>query len=372
MVKLADVTFDGLPDKAVERLDAYAEVTTEVKNKLESKVNEFNEKRNELIDNALAKPKALVKAVGDKVSKVNDSINNLFSGLSTGADMVQIRDRVKAALGGDRSAMEAIGNDAEMLFATKVLGMDSTTGFISKASETLGKLKVIKDTTEYYFNNNNPDKVNNVLNFIRDIGGSDAVDMVDLGSTAALATSVINEIQDWGVPTLLDDIFRAEPNDSGGYDYGYSEDYRFEVGRSVSDLLDPEADLEFLSQLIVHSGDKALLASNPDLPSQLMSNYSFPTGTLPGAVIEGKKTYSSELALFVSTMDTLKPDWFFIDRNGIKVWNLYFIGTASEDLKTLLCSDPLYREAVLSASNYRMVSFSETARELYPMIALVE
>lgn len=423
MVKLTLPSFDGLPDDIVEKLDAYEEVSTEVKNKLVSLTDEFEEGRNEVIDKALSKTKEVIgkakdgfgraqegidavkggvdkakagfSKVQDGIGKARDGIekvkggitnlknsvegtvnevkakvNGVFEGLESGRDLVEIKDRIKGALNGDRSAIELLGKDAEKLFSTKVLGLDESTGLISRSSEIFGKIEVVKDSASYYFGKGSPKNVSNVLGFIRDLGGSEFIDMVDMGAEAALTISVIDEIQSWRIPDLLNDVFKAKPNDSGGYDYGYSDEFRFELGRGVSESLQNNGDLSFIHKLITHAGDKSLLSSNPDFPVQFISSYAFPQGTIPGEHIEGKTTYASELALFIEVMDSLKKDWFYIDRNGEQVWNLYFIGAASEDVITLLKYSDLHREAILAAPNYRMDSFIYTARSLYPMIAL--
>lgn len=410
MVKITIPTFDGVPKDVVETLDAYEEVSNDVKNSLESNITAFKEKRDDLLDKALAGTRGLTdstKAMVDKANgyytdtkakvdsvtgtvkdtydrakgitddlnatynKAKASVNGLFTDLESGRDLLQIKDRISAALKGDRSSLLALGNDAEKLFATNVLGLDGTTGLVTRGSEAFNKVQVLKGKVNHYFGNDSPLRVNNVLSFINDIGDGETVEFLDLGSEGSLLGSVIVDIQDWGVPDLLDDVFKAKVNDEGVYDYGYSEDFRFAVGQSVSGSITESSDLGFVRKLVEHAGPQSLLATNPDFPIQLIAGYTFPDGIVPGESDDPTvKTYSSELETLVTTLDLIKPDWFNVTRGSESVWNLYFISVASADAATLLKQSDVYRDAMLTAPFYRMDSFRSVARQLYPLIAL--
>lgn len=392
MLKIALPTFEGTSKDVVDRLDAYEEVTSEVKNRLESGVEAFKTQRNDLMDKALAgtkditdstkamvaKAKGATSGIKDQIDKGKDlydkgksKVNGLFDGLESGRDLLQVKDRISAALKGDRSSLLALGKDAEKLFATNVLGMDGSSGLISRGSEILGKVEVIKNSVDYYFGNDSPLKVSNILNFIRDTTDVNLLEFLDLGSEASLLSSVISDIQGWGIPSLLDDVFKAKDDGYGKYEYDYSESFRFAVGQSVSGSISGSTDLGFILTLIKHAGPQSLLATNPDFPIQLISGYVFPDGIVPGeSDVVTSKTYSSELGLLVEILDLIKPDWFNATRGSESVWNLYFISVASEDAATLLKQSDVYRDAMLTAPFYRMDSFRSVARQLYPLIAL--
>ncbi|AEH03625.1 hypothetical protein AVT69_gp200 [Pseudomonas phage PhiPA3] len=389
MPTLASASFTGIPTDPVKTVDAYKDVVdTTLQNTLQPKISAFEIG----MDDLLAKTTKVVKGIGSSL---------LGSG---GIDLNQAKDRIVDALKGSRSSIVYLGEALERSINEELTGTDTGTGYVRKATDMLDGVKAIMQNKEYYFENGNFQGVNGIMGFLGDLTNNSILRAVDLGANAAILKGVLSQVSAWGIPDLVDTTFGASWNDQyKRYDYQYDDNFRFTVAKRTSKDLSPGTDLLTIDRIMVHGGDMALVAENPDFPIQLLSSYVFPAGTVPGGPFpvmipdpanpsgpmipdpEGTQTvpnYANELALLLEIMDRLKPDWFyylrrvFIDRNGDgdyyrddKVWNLRVIAQASQDATTLLLTSDEHRDAVLTAPFYKVESATAELKAMYPYFA---
>ena len=372
MVQLATPSFSGVPNALVKEVDAYTEQSAEVKNQLASKITAFGVNADDLIKNTLS----IFKGIGSKI-------------LGSSIDLNIARSRITNALNGSRSAIASLATSVEQSIMGELTGQDAGTGYVRKATDMLDSVKMIINQKEYYFQNGNIDNVNSIIGFMGDLTNNSLVDVFDLGAEAALMKSIIEEVTAWGIPDLIDDSFGAKWVDDH-YEYDYNDEFRFSVVKRASAGLSPNTDLATIERLMLHGGAAALIAENPNFPVQLLQNYTFPDECVPGGPFpvmiddpanpgtdipdpSGAQTqpnYANQLNILVRILNQLKPDWFTTRRNGLPVWNLYFISQASEDATTLLLSNVDYRNAMLTAPFYKMENPRELIKSFYPDAAI--
>lgn len=373
MVQFAVPSFSGLPEDASKKIDAYTETSPELKNELTSKITAFGVSSDSLIEKSLK----VVKGIGSKIA------NN-------GMDLNQARLRIQDALKGSRSAITGLATDLERSIMGEITGTDEGTGYVRKSTDMLNSVKMLINAKEYYFGDGSISSVNNIIGFMGDLSNNSIFKVFDLGAEAALLKGIIEEVTAWGIPDLIDETFGAKWN-GNSYDYDYNAEFRFSVVKRVSATISPSTDLATIERLITHGGATALIADNPNFPAQLLQNYVFPEGTIAGGpypttipdpnfpegpaipnpdVNAGKESYADQLRRLEYILNLLKPDWFETRRNGLLVWNLYFINAASEDAITLLCSNEKYVGAMLTTPFYRIENPLELIKQYYPDAAL--
>lgn len=373
MVQYALPSFTGLPQDISKKVDAYTETASDLKNSLTSKITAFGVSSDSLIEKSLK----AVKGIGSKL-------------MNNGMDLNQARLRIQDALKGSRSAITGLATDLERSIMGEITGTDEGTGYVRKTTDMINSVKMLINSKEYYFGDGSISSVNNIIGFMGDLSNNSIFKVFDLGAEAALIKGIIEEVTAWGIPDLIDETLGAKWN-GNSYDYDYNDDFRFSVVKRASASISPSTDLATIERLMLHGGASALIADNPDFPNQLLRNYVFPEGTIPGGpypttipdpnfpdgpaipnpdVNAGKESYADQLGRLVYILNTLKPDWFETRRNGIPTWNLYFISGASEDAITLLQSNSRYLDAMLTAPFYRIEQPLELIRRYYPDAAL--
>lgn len=358
MTKLTTPMFEGSSADEVTLIDAYAEVDTDVKNELVSKLPNFKDNIQGNIDKALNLGnsfKAKELTIQDKMQQALEAGNlaNIY------------KDRIQNALKGDRNSIMGLADDLANRLGVSLSGIDSVMGFVNRASEIIESTMMLYNGTQTTLKGN-ADRIGILLGLLNTVSGSKIGQITDLGAYSSFASQIIQEMQQWTEPNFLDDVFGATKDDDGNWTYKYDDDYRFEIGRDVSKDLGEGNDLGWLDRLIEHVSPEALLADNPNFPASLLANYVFPLDIVPGTSEANKRTYEDELNKMVRILDKLKPDWFMTTRNGEPVWNLRFLSYASEDAITLFKSNELYRAAIMTAPFYEVDSFRELTLKLYP------
>ncbi len=362
MVKIATPTFEGTGEDDVALIDAYGAPDTEVKNELQSKVQDFNDNISGNIDKALAKGKPLT-----------DKGKQLQSKLAMGMDKARLamdyKRRIDSALKGDRSAILGLSQSLQDSMGINLSGVDSVLGFVTRASEFVESFMFVKDGVRRVLQGD-ASKLGTLMGLMNTVSGSRIGDTLDIGVYTSFVGEMINEMQSWPAPDFLDDLFKGKQDNDGNWSYEIDDDVRFQIGANISSQLGEANDLEWLERLIEHVEPEALLAKNPEFPLQLLSNYVFPPSLIPGEAgdaEEGERNYATELATLVKILDRLKFDWFETKRGDIPVWNLHFISHASEHATILLLSDAKYRDAMLTAPFYKVESFRESVLAVYPL-----
>jgi len=375
MLNLANVSFTGVPNDTVKKIDVLGDVGDELQNSLVSKISAFDTNLDGIISSSLKS----IKGIGDAF-------------LNTGMDLPSARDRIKEALGGSRYAISEISEMLERGITGDMTGMDEGTGYVRGANTMIDSVKLVMDGVDRTFNQSGYKNVSGVMGFIRDLTGNQLIQTFDLGAEAALIRGVITEVSKWGVPELIDETFGAKwDSDNKRYNYDYSDEFRFSVTKRASDSISPSTNLAVIQTLITHGGDKALVAENPAFPTQLLNGYVIPDGCVQGGPFPvdpadpyGPQTvpnYRHQGYSLMKILDTLNPTWFKVERvyqtgddtNPFArdtVWRLEFLQTASEGAKTVLSTDPEVRDALLAAPFYRIESGVNMLKSMYPYIVL--
>lgn len=362
MVNIATPTFEGTGDDDVALLDAYGAPSTDVKNELQSKVQDFNDNITGNINKALATGSSLV-------GKGNQLQAKLAIGMDKARQALEYKQRIENALRGDRSAILGLSQSLQDSMGINLSGVDSVLGFVTRASEFVESLMFVKDGVRREIRGD-ASKLGTLMGLMNTVSGSKIGDTLDIGVYTSFVGEMINEMQSWPAPDFLDDLFKGKQDNAGNWTYEIDDEVRFQIGANVSSQLGEANDLEWLDRLIEHVEPEALLAKNPEFPLQLLSNYVFPPSLIPGEVgdvVDGERNYATELAMLTQILDRLKYDWFETTRGNDTVWNLHFISHASEHATILLLSDARYRDAMLTAPFYKVESFRESVLNIYPL-----
>lgn len=372
-------TFSGLPDSVVKTVDVYSNVSTDLANKLVSKVSAFDTD----LDSIIAGATKMVKGVGTALQ-------------DRGIDLNTAKNRIQDALKGSRSAITDISEMLERSIMSEITGTDEATGYVRGASTMIDSVKLIYDGVQRTFINGDYKNVSGVMGFLSDLTGNSLVKTFDLGAQAALVKGILSEVSDWGIPELIDDTLGATWNkNSNRYDYSYNDEFRFSVTKRASDSLSPTTSLEVIERLMLHGGTKALIADNPAFPDQLLAGYQLPEGCIPGGPYpvmipdpldpEGplvpdptgaqlKSNYFDQGKRLIKILNELKPSWFYVNREVFSgtewrtdtAWNLVYLATTSDDAKSVLSTDPDLFTALLTAPHYRVESGVSMLKVMYP------
>lgn len=372
---LATPSFAGIPDDAVKKIDVYSNLDDGVKNALASKISAFDTDLSGIISKSLK----AVKGIGDELHK-------------SGITLTEAKARIQQALGGSRSAISDISERVERGIMGALTGKDVGTGYVRGVSSMYDSVKVVVDSAVRTFSNSDYKSASGIVGFIRDLSGNQLIQTFDLGAQAALVKGVVSEISGWGIPELLDETYGATWNKTTNvWDYKYDDEFRFSVTKSASDSISPSTSLEVIDRLMTHGGEKALIAENPSFPSQLLSGYVIPDGCVQGGPFplvpnepygqQTKSNYAYEGYTLLKILNTLKPNWFYIQRTYATgksanpfatetVWNLEYLSTASEGAQTVLRTNNDLRDAMLAAPFYRVESGLAMLKNMYPYIVL--
>lgn len=368
MLDLAIPSFIGLPDSPVKKIDPYGEINPEVQNDIASKKTAFELNFNSVIEKATD----MVKKVGSKMG-------------AGGISLPEARDRIKDALSGSRQGISYLAEGLEELILGDMTGKDPGTGYVRKANDMIDGVQLVINGKKATFDQEGFPNIQAITDFIGDLADNTLINVFDLGAEAAIVKGILTQVTGWGIPEIIDETYGAKWNErENRYDYDYDDAFRFSVTKRASEEISPSADLKVIKRLMIHGGPTALIANNPDFPTQLLERYNFPLGIVPGAPDPARPTlwtYQEELALLVEILTTLKPDWYQVQRlveapgetpayKPDLIWNLQFISKASEDARTLLCSDTKYVPVVLTSPFYEITSGKQMLKQMYPYIVL--
>lgn len=371
MVSLAIPTFTGIPDDTIKKIDAYKDVDTSLQNSLVSKISAFDTNLDGIIHGSLS----TLSGIGDKLAK--GEIDPLWA-----------QERIRSALGGSRSAISDIAQTLENEIFGDLTGTDAGTGYVRGANQMADSVKLVMDGVTRTFIQNDYKSVSGVVGFLRDLTGNQLIETFDLGAQAALVRGVLSTVTKWGVPELVDEAFGAKWNtEKDIWEYEYDDEFRFSVTKRASDNISPSTSLAVINTLMLHGGDKALVADNPDFPSQLIAGYVLPEGCVAGGPYpvdpakpygdQTQSNYAYEGWLLKDILNRLKPDWFYTKRTyatGVAnapfatdtVWNLQSLPRASEAAKAVLSTDKDLQSALLAAPFYRVESGIAMMKLMYP------
>lgn len=350
-IQLATPSFFGTPTDEVQQVDAYSQISPEVRNKLVSGVGEFEEGFGSILNNA-------IKSVKDIGSKLTGSPINIQ----------EAKQRIEGALKGSRSDIQYISQTLENSIFGELTGASGGPGYTRTATSMANEIKLIIDNKDILFNQDGFQGVNSIINFLNDLGGSNTlIKTFDLGAEAAVLFGVLTEVSAWGIPDLIDETFGARKvyNDDGSwrYDYSYDDQFRFTLGKRVSSELSPNASLDVILRILEHAGDGSLLAENPTFIETMMSSYTLPVDTDPSM-------YPEILSKFELILDKLQPEWLYINRGDEKVYNLGTFNKLSDHTQLVFLSKEKYYVPVMLGPLYQPKQAIQLLKEFYPNIPI--
>jgi hypothetical protein len=340
---LALPTFMGSPNDQPAVVDAYKEsVSPEQRNSLSTKITSFTSG----LDGAFDKAVGIAKNIGLKLAA--DTVN-----------LPTAMARVKRALKGSRNDIMYLARQTEGLIMSELTGQDPNTKYVKTATDVARGLQLLtgdgKDIIKN-FKSGDYDQMGAMVNFIGDLTNNPAIKLFDLGAEAAILRGVVEEVSAWGIPSLVDDLLKDQPDRT-----------KYAVLKRSANSISERSNLDTLLAYVNVQNDKgvslganALNANTPDFAARVLNNYTFDAGTSP-------KDYPEIITKLVKALDALKPDWFWTTRGNDPVWNLGTLAMASEDTVTLLLTDDRYRDAILTAPFYAPASIEELVETMYPL-----
>jgi hypothetical protein len=342
MVKLATPAFNGSPTDKLAAVDVYGAVDPATKNALTSQVSSFGSSLSETLGGVYNKVASIgTKLLGDK------SIN-----------LDQAKDRIQRAMGGSRNDILALATSAQGAIVSELTGLDPSTNYVRKASELANSVVLITTQGKQLLNRQGYNQAGALMNFVGQLTGNPVFKALDLGAETAMLKGVLTEVSKWGIPSLVDDLIRENTARTGSSKGSYHA-----VSRA-SGTIAMTADISVIKQLIASVGVTALTAGTPNFAQLFLSRYDFKVGTTADQ-------YPALLAELVGVMNSLKPDWFYVIRNGERIVNLAVITTASENAKTLFLSNDEYAGPSMYAPQYKPSTTLSLIKGLYPKIGIL-
>jgi hypothetical protein len=347
-------SFIGLPEDTPAMVDVYNEVSPEVRSSLKSNITSFSSGLTGVYEKAISSTKS-----------IKDMLQN------NGMDLASAKRRLEGALKGSKADILSLGGMFEKTILQDLMGIESPTGVLSKANGAYNSVKMITENGEQIFKGDNYGKMQSIVGFMSDISGNPMLKMLDLGAEASILRGVMEEVSQWGVPELMDEVVRGQSPEvtriiiqRAAPRIGYTSDVESIIrlmelaGTYVPPTTDPVAPGYYIPN------PKPLVAETPNFATLMLANYTFVEGTTPG-------DYPTRLTRLVYALDLLKPDWFETYRGAEKVWNLGVIGQASEHAQLCFMTSALYRGPVITAPFYTTMRAQDLLKEMYPGIAIL-
>lgn len=336
MTRLATPVFNGGPTDNPKIVDVYNTVTPEVRNSLTSKLSAFGAG----LDDMLGTGADIIAGIGSRLT--NGTMN-----------LAQAKDRIMGALAGSRGDIQKLAQSIQDSLFAELTGLDPSTNYVKTVSNLLNQIKILTSQGERLISGKDFDEVSSVLGFLSDITGNRVWKSFDLGSEAALMTTAVRQISQWGIPELMNEVLdSADPPT------------RFSIIKRSASTIASSSDAATVAAIIRKGGAAALVSETPNFPETFVTRYQLKKGATPA-------DYPALVTELFEIMDALDPEWFWTWRNGVKVWNLRAISKASKDMLTLLTSNADTMPAALVAPSYKVnKSALSLMKTMYPGIAL--
>lgn len=336
MTRIALPVFSGSAIDTGKVIDAYTDVSSDVRNALTPQLSAFG------------------SSLSDALGGVLDTVNSVGSALlGNGIDLNTAKDRIQQALGGSRAGILNLANGLQQSIYSELTGLVGGTNQVKAVTDLYDSIKVITTQGERVFKGDDYKQASAIMDFVSDLTGNSAFQLFDMGAEAAVFKGAIEELGKWGVPELLDDVLAKTDSQT-----------RKTAIRRAAGSLKRSADIDSVQTLIAQAGASTLIADNPDFPQVFLANYRLKIGTTPDQ-------YAAKLDQLVQVLSAMAPDWFTTQRAGAPIYNYRLIGQASHDARALFVTSSVYRAAALAAPFYsRSQSVQALLRGMYPMIPL--
>jgi hypothetical protein len=280
-------------------------------------------------------------------SLVSDLTSMLTNGGNFAISKEGLADRVLGALGGQSGL---IRNLSDQLKGSIVNGMGLPEGIYDTAISLIGG----QSSSINVGSINSAKEIFSLISTItrsNELGG-----LFDVGGESSLLAGVMREAIALGVPDAIDVLIENAKHDDIAYNALYAN---MQVAVDYSDL-------DTINTMIERVGVNAFLGQCPDAVQRLLSSYELPVGT-------SSANYDNEWAALETVLNTLKPGWGKVDRDGALVNDLTFYANVSGDARKLMLRVNDHLVPVLIGSTYpdKRDMISEL-RTMYPLVPLVK
>lgn len=358
MIQEAPTRFFGVAEDVPVMVDVYNQIDPEVRNTVKSNVESWTQGLTAVYDKAVGG----VKAIGDKLK-------------TNGIDLATAKRRIEGALKGSKNDIIGLGSTFEGLITGDLMGLEQPTDYVRKANSVYNNVQLVLSSGEAVIKNGDIARVQSIVGFLSDLTGNPVLKMFDLGAEAAILRGVVEEVAQWGIPELIDDVFAGQPSSvvntvitRAAPKIGYTSDVEVIIkfmeaaGTDVPPVLNPDGSVQTPGYRTLNP--RPLLAETPNFATLMLQNYTFVEGTTPG-------DYEARCARLVLALNTMKPDWCYTARRpNEQAYNLAVMALASEHAKLALQTDPQYVTPLYTAPFYEPRGAQDLAKEMYPGIAI--
>lgn len=183
-------------------------------------------------------------------------------------------------------------------------------------------------------------------------GQTDLFELFDIASEVAVFSTILEYSIEAGLTDLIPGLLNTA-RDEEIIRRSYSLNVRVTIAQS---------NLTLLNQIMDKIGVGGVLAQVPDATRQILTFYKSPSR---GAIAQ----QAEELALLLSTLKRINPQWDQYNRKGEIIPDLAPFAYASKAAKTVLGSSPEYQLQVMVAPLYRSENLLNLYQKQYPRVA---
>lgn len=335
---LASTSFySGAKDKLAV-VDVYGDVDTKVKTSLLDNVKGIGAN---VIDTITADPYLLV-SLSDSLSNKGtgiqfdreDLLNTLTSSSigEQGKNMLgDLGGKLKSSIG---SILQKVSIDPKTTF-----------GAISKMGSIVDTLS-LSDLSS----------ANSLTSFMANLTGDiDVAKVINLDAEYAILGTFMNEALRAGSTGAFDKLLET---------YEGKDEYNYVVRRVMNKsviVAVSTGNLANIKKLVLKLGRAAVLAELPNVISMILTFYHFPKKLK-------SREYRGELAKLIELLVLIDPTWSTYNRNGTLITRIDIFSYASENAKTLLRLDDVYKTEVMIAKDYPIINLMNDIRTKYPYL----
>lgn len=185
-------------------------------------------------------------------------------------------------------------------------------------------------------------------------GESEIASFLDVGAQASLMSSLTREMINLGVPDAITVLLQKSKSDEAAY---WALQSNIIVAANV-------ADLKTVDMMTDTLGSQRMLSDCPDIISQILAGYRFPTGT---TVADYQARYDSLNATFTA----LDPHWGYSLRGSEYVTSTDFFKNISADARELLSHVGPFTDIIMFADSYPETELMALTTRMYPGILVV-